>query len=76
MAGSLTDIQATLQTAVLAINRLTKQLSTTFPQAASVSTAVRGTVGSITFTSSQTVGFLSVTTSSGFVGWVALYPSS
>jgi hypothetical protein len=76
MAGSLTDIQATIQQAVIAINRLAKQVSTTFPQASSASSAVRGSVGSVTFTSSQAIGFFPVTTSSGSVAYVALYPSS
>ncbi len=76
MAGSLSDILAALQNGVVAINQLSTQLSETFPQATTVSTAARGSVGTITYTSSQATGFLAVTTSSGFTGYVALYPSS
>lgn len=76
MAGNISDLIATLQNGVTAIYKLQQQLAATFPQATLVSTAARGSVGSITFSSSQAVGFLSVTTSSGFAGWVAIYPSS
>lgn len=76
MAGPFGDIIATLQNGVVALNNVRKQLETTFPQAVAVSTAARGSVGTITFTSSQATGFLAVTTSSGFTGYVALYPSS
>jgi hypothetical protein len=76
MAVSLSEILAALQNGVVAVNGLKNQLATTFPQATTVSTAVRGSVGAVTFTSSQATGFMAVTTSSGFVGYVALYPSS
>lgn len=76
MAGSLSDILAAIQNGVVAINRLSDQLADTFPQATSVSTLARGSVGAVTFTSSQAIGFLAVETSSGFTGYVALYPSS
>jgi hypothetical protein len=33
-------------------------------------------VGAVTFTSSQSTGFMAVTTSSGFTGYVPIYPSS
>lgn len=76
MAISLGDIHAAMLNGVDAINRLRSQIATTFPQATTVSTAARGSVGTITFTSSQAVGFMAVETSSGFTGYVALYPSS
>lgn len=76
MAGSISDLVATGQNMIQAINNLRVQLSNTFPQATAVSTMARGSVGTITFTSSQSTGFLAVTTSSGFTGYVALYPSS
>lgn len=74
--GSISVLVATAQNAVNALYALQRQLQTTFPQATAVSTAVRGSVGTITFDSSQATGFLAVTTSSGFTGYVALYPSS
>ncbi len=76
MAVSLADILAALQNGTVAIGRLREQIASTFPQATLVSTAVRGSVGTITFDSSQSTGFLAVRTSSGFTGYVALYPSS
>ncbi len=76
MAVSLADVLAALQNGVVAINNLAEQIGTTFPQATLVSTAARGSVGSVTFDSSQATGFLAVETSSGFTGYVALYPSS
>ncbi len=76
MAVGIADILAGIQNAVVAIGHLRQQIASTFPQATLVSTAVRGSVGVVTFTSSQATGFLAVTTSSGFTGYVALYPSS
>lgn len=76
MAVSLADVMAAVQNGVVAINDLSAALAAVFPQATTVSTAARGTVGTITYTSSQATGFLAVTTSSGFTGYVALYPSS
>jgi hypothetical protein len=75
MAASLNSILATLQNGVSAINGLRTRIATTFPQVGTVSSAA-GSVGAISFTSSQATGFLAVTTSSGAVGYVALYPSS
>lgn len=71
MAGSLTDLLSAMQNGVTAINTLNTSLKSFFPQATSVSTSV--TAGTITFTSSQAVGFLSVTTSSGYVVKVPVY---
>ncbi len=76
MPGSFSSILATLQNAVVAINQLSEQIGDTFPQATAVSTVARGSAGAVTFDSSQAIGFLAVTTSSGFTGYVALYPSS
>lgn len=74
--ASLSDILVAIQDGVVAVGKLQQQIASAFPQSTSVSTASRGSVGTITFTSSQATGFLAVTTSSGFVGWVPLYPSS
>jgi hypothetical protein len=76
MAGGLSDILAALQNGVVAINRVRQQVAATFPRMGSVSVAPRGSGGTITFTSSQAVAFMPVTTSSGFVGYVPIYPSS
>lgn len=76
MAASLSDVLAALQNGVVAINSLRTQLAAVFPQATTVSTAARGSAGTITYDSSLATGFLAVTTSSGFTGYVALYPSS
>lgn len=76
MPASISDILGAIQNAVNAIYAVKTQLATTFPQATTASTATRGSVGTITFTSSQATAFLNVTTSSGFSAWVPLYPSS
>ena len=76
MASGLSDILLTLNNGVQALNNVRVALTSFFPQATAVSTAARGSLGTITFTSSQATGFLAVTTSSGFTGYVALYPSS
>jgi hypothetical protein len=76
MATSLSDVMASGQNAVRAINGLRAQFASFFPQVTSTSTAVRGSVGAITFDSSLAVSFIAVTTSSGFVGWVPVYGSS
>lgn len=69
---SLQDILTTLQNGVKAINGLTQQMKNVFPQATAVSTTA-ATAGAVTYTSSQAVAFLSVTTSSGGVYKVPLY---
>jgi hypothetical protein len=74
MATSLADILAALQNGVTAIQTLTQQISVTFPQATGVSTTAPSSVGSITFTSSEASAFLTVTTSSGHLYHIALYP--
>jgi hypothetical protein len=76
MAASLSDIVAALQNGVSAVNRLARQIARTFPGAGATVTSSAPGVGDITFDSSLAVGFLAVTTSSGAVAYVALYPSS
>ena len=76
MAISLSDILASLQNGVTAINGLRTQVRTTFPQRGEFSTAARGSLGAVTLDASQAIGFMPVTTSSGFIGYVAIYPSS
>jgi hypothetical protein len=76
MAISLGDILSALQNGAVAVNGLSRQVATTFPQRGAFSTAPSAAVGVVTFTSSQTIGFIPVTTSSGFTGYVPLYPSS
>lgn len=76
MAVSLSEILSTLQNGVLALNKLTTQVNTTFPKATTFSTAARGSLGAVSLNSSRAIGFIPVTTSSGFTGYVALYPSS
>jgi hypothetical protein len=76
MAISLSDILASLQNGTTAINGLSKQVKTTFPQRGEFSTAARGSLGAVTLNASQATGFIPVTTSSGFTGYVAIYPSS
>lgn len=71
MAFGIGDVLQTLQQGVQAINNLTTQIKTTFPQAGALSTSA--TTGAITFSSSQPAAFLSVTTSSGGVYKVSLY---
>jgi hypothetical protein len=76
MTAGETYSAAALQNGVVAINHLRQQVAATFPRMGSVSVAPRGSGGTITFTSSQAVAFMPVTTSSGFVGYVPIYPSS
>ncbi len=72
MAASLSDILTTLQNGVRAINGLSTQLANIFPQSTAYSTTA-ATAGTITFTSSQATGFISVVTSSGATVKVAVY---
>jgi hypothetical protein len=76
MATSLSDILAALQNGVSAVNRLTREIASTFPQGGTLSDQPRGSDGTITFDSSMASGFLAVTTSSGAVVYLATYPSS
>lgn len=71
--ASLSEILSTLQNGVTAMNSMTKMLGSVFPGATAVSTTAPSSVGAITFTSSQTKGFISITTSSGFSAKMPLY---
>ena len=76
MAISLSDILASLQNGTTAINGLTTASKHDLPAQWEFSTAARGSLGAVTLDASQAIGFMPVTTSSGYVGYVALYPSS
>jgi hypothetical protein len=67
MTAGETYSAAALQNGVVAVNRVRQQVARIFPQMGAV-TSSSPAVGTVTFTSSQAVGFMSVTTSSGFVG--------
>lgn len=62
--ASISDILSAIQQGVTAVNNLAAAVGSVFPQAALLSTSIP-TAGTITYTSSQAVAFLSVTTSSG-----------
>lgn len=70
--SSLTDIFSALQNGVTAINNLTTQIDTIFPNTTSSSTSI--TAGTITFSSSLASGFLIVQTSSGATVKIPFYP--
>jgi hypothetical protein len=74
MAFGIGDLLQTLQQGVQAINNLTTQIATTFPQATTASTTAPSSVGAITFTSSQAAGFLLVALSSGVTVKFPFYP--
>lgn len=74
MAFGIGDILQTLQQGVQAMNNLTQQIKSTFPQATTSSTAAPATVGTITFTSSQASAFLLVALSSGVTVKIPYYP--
>jgi len=65
MAIGLDSIWNTLQNGVTAINNLASTVKNVFPQLSGNSTTVPSSVGGVTFTSSQPVGFSLVTLSSG-----------
>lgn len=65
MAIGLDSIWETLKNGVSAINNLTTTVAGVFPQLSGNSTTTPSSVGAITFTSSQPVGFSLVTLSSG-----------
>lgn len=77
MAIGLSDILSALQNGVNAVNNLNTRLQDTFLQQGTVvSTGSSATVSAnstITFTSSQAAGFLTVTTSSGAPYYLVLY---
>lgn len=68
------DVLQTLQQGVQAINNLTQQIKSTFPQATTSSTSAPSTTGTITFTSSEATGFLLVALSSGATVKFPYYP--
>lgn len=74
MAGN-SDILSALQNGVQAINGLKSVLETIFPQASGTS-ATAPSAGTVTFTSSQALLFLKVTTSSGGEYKIPMYTSS
>lgn len=76
MAASLSDILASLQNGVQAINALSAQLREAFPPITDLSTSVLPTGGTLSFVSSQAQAFGLVQTSSGGSYRIALYPSS
>jgi hypothetical protein len=71
--ASLSDLLSALQNGVVAVNNLNTTLGNVFPGATTVSTTAPSSAGSITFTSSETKGFISVISSSGATYRVALY---
>jgi len=71
--ASITDLISALQNGVVALNSVNKTLAQVFPGATAVSTTAPSSVGAITFSSSQTKGYITVVTSSGFSGKIALY---
>jgi len=77
MAVSLSDILSAMQNGVRAIGDLQFQLTTTFLQQGTVistgSSATVSALSTITFTSSQAAGFMTVTTSSGAPYYLVLY---
>jgi hypothetical protein len=75
MTAGETYSAAALQNGAVAVNQLRRQLAAIFPQAQAVTSSAPA-VGAVTFDSSLATGFIAVTTSSGFVGWVPVYPSS
>lgn len=74
MGFGLGDLLQTMQQGVQAINNLTTQIRTTFPQATTASTTAPSSVGAITFTSSLASGFMLVTLSSGATVKIPTYP--
>lgn len=70
--ASLSDILIALQDAVQAVNNLNQTLGSVFPGATALSTTIPST-SSITFTSSQAAGFMSVVSSSGGTFKIAVY---
>ena len=69
---SLTDLLFAVQNGVVALNALNTTLGNSFPQITAYSTTA-ATAGTITFTSSQALGFISVITSSGATVKVPTY---
>lgn len=76
MAISLSDVLSALQHGAVAVNGLSQQVAITFPKMGEFSAEPRGSLGGVTLDPSRAIGFMPVTTSSGYTGYVALYPSS
>ena len=74
MAIGLDSVWNTLQNGVTAINNLAINVKTIFPQLSGNSTSAPATLGTITFTSSEALGFQLVTLSSGVTVKVPYYP--
>lgn len=72
---SINEILSALQNGVTAINNLNATLGNIFPQTTATST-VAPSAGTLTFSSSLASDFLLVTTSSGGVYKLAMYPST
>jgi hypothetical protein len=71
MGFGLGDLLQTMQQGVQAINNLTTQIRTTFPNISTLSTSA--TTGAVSFNSSQPSQFGTVTTSSGGTYKVPLF---
>jgi hypothetical protein len=63
MPSSLTDIFTVLQNGVIALGKIAKSLSTTFPQVTGTSSTA--TAGALTFNSSQPTTFITIVSTSG-----------
>jgi hypothetical protein len=63
MPSSITDLFSALQNGVVALGKIAKSISTSFPQVTGTSTSA--TTGSVTFNSSQPVGFITIVSTSG-----------
>ena len=74
MGIGLDSIWNTLQNGVTAINNLSGTIKTIFPQISGNSTSAPATLGAITFTSSEALGFQLVTLSSGVTVKFPYYP--
>lgn len=72
MAVSISELMSTLQNGVTAIRAVATALGNVFPQASSLSTSA-ATAGTITYTSSQAVAFMTVLTSTGGSYKIPLY---
>ena len=72
--ASITDILSALQNGVTGINSLNKTLGAVFPGATTLGvTAPSSTGNTLTFLSSQPKGWMAITTSSGYAGYIAVY---
>ena len=74
MGYGIGDLLQTLQQGVQGINNLTAAIATRFPAVTSASTSAPSTTGTITYTSSEALGFALVTLSSGVTVKFPFYP--